>query len=153
MTSKEGLQEVPNVDPFVVVKTPRMYRTYPIGLHRQPWLRSTWVLRNGQWTKIETKVDPLVGDHRFDVWAERAVFQFHPVGESATPVVRTQPRIELSVADLFHPQHIATPRFINVLPESQVLVTNALSRIVHGGWDVAHTMISQVSTFTSLKTI
>ena len=34
MTSKEGLQEVPNVDPFVVVKTPRMYRTYPIGLHR-----------------------------------------------------------------------------------------------------------------------
>ena len=73
--------------------------------------------------------------------------------QSATPVVRTQPRIELSVADLFHPQHIATPRFVNVLPESQVLVTNALSRIIHGGWDVAHTMISQVSTFTSLKTI
>ena len=50
MSSKEGLQQVPNVDPFVVVKTPRLYRTYPTGLHVQPWLRSTWILRNGQWT-------------------------------------------------------------------------------------------------------
>ena len=31
MTSKEGLQEIPNVDPFVVVKTPRLYRTHPVG--------------------------------------------------------------------------------------------------------------------------
>ena len=147
MTSKEGLQEVPNVDPFVVVKTPRMYRTYPLGLHRQPWLRSTWVLRNGQWTKIEHKVDPLLGDHRFDNWAERAVFQFHPVAEAATPVVRSHPRLELSVADLFHPQVIEQPSFVNALPEPQVLVTNALSRIVHGGWDVAHQTISQISTY------
>ena len=147
MTSKEGLQEVPNVDPFVVVKTPRMYRTYPLGLHRQPWLRSTWVLRNGQWTKIEHKVDPLLGDHRFDNWAERAVFQFHPVAEAATPVVRSRPRLELSVADLFHPYVIERPNFVNALPEPQVLVTNALSRIVHGGWDVAHQTISQLSTY------
>ena len=67
MTSKEGSQEVPNVDPFVVVKTPRFYRTYPLELRKShPWLRSTWVLRNGQWTKIEDRVDPLLGEHRFD---------------------------------------------------------------------------------------
>ena len=147
MTSKEGLQEVPNVDPFVVVKAPRMYRTYPLGLHRQPWLRSTWVLRNGQWTKIEHKVDPLLGEHRFGNWAERAVFQFHPVAETATPVVRSHPRLELSIADLFHPWVIDKPNFVNALPEAQVLVTNALSRIVHGGWEVAHQTISQLNTY------
>jgi len=147
MSSKEGLQEIPNVDTFVVVKTPRMYRTYPTGLRLQPWLRSTWVLRNGQWTKIETRVEPLLGDTRFDVWAERAVFQFHPVGDTAAPVVRTHPRLELSVADLFHPRTIAHPQFVNALPESQASVTNALSRIVHGGWDVAHQTISQIHTY------
>ena len=53
----------------------------------------------------------------------------------------------LSVADLFHPNTIDNPQFINALPESQVLVTNALSRIVHGGWDVAHSKISQIQTY------
>lgn len=56
MTSKEGLQEVPNVDPFVIVKSPRLYRAYPLGLRKlHPRLRSTWVLRNGQWT-IKLKI-------------------------------------------------------------------------------------------------
>ena len=80
-------------------------------------------------------------------WAERAVFQFHPVGDAATPVVRTHPRLELSVADLFHPRTIAHPQFVNALPESQASVSNALSRIVHGGWDVAHQTISQIHTY------
>ncbi len=133
MTSKEGLQQVPNVDPFVVVKTPRLYRTYPVGLHTHPWLRSTWALRNGQWTKIENRVDPSLGESRFDVWAERAVFQFHPIPETATPIVRIRPRLELSIADLFHPQTIDHPTFVNVLNEHQVSVTNVLLRIVHGG--------------------
>ena len=97
--------------------------------------------------KVETRVDPLLGNTRFDVWAERAVFQFHPVCDQAIPVVRTHPRLELSVADLFHPRPIDNPQFINVLPESQVLVTNALSRIVHEGWDVAHSKISQIQTY------
>ena len=143
MSSKEGLQQVPNVDPFVVVKTPRLYRTYPVGLHTHPWLRSTWALRNGQWTKIENHVDPSLGESRFDVWAERAVFQFHPIPETATPIVRIRPRLELSIADLFHPQTIDHPTFVNALNEHQVLVTNALLRIVHGGWDVNIVTISQ----------
>ena len=83
MTSKEGLQQLPDMDPFVVVKTPRLYRTYPGGLRKHPWLRWTWALRNGKWTKLETRVDPSLGESRFDVWAERAVFQFHPIPETA----------------------------------------------------------------------
>ena len=143
MTSKEGLQEVPNVDPFVVVKTPRLYRTYPIRLRTHSWLRSTWVLRNGQWTKIEDCIDPQFGHTRFDVWAERAVFQFHPLPTTASPVVPYYPRLELSVADLFHPNAIEHPKFVNALTEPQVIVTNALLRIVHGGWDVRTVTISQ----------
>ena len=146
MSSKEGLQQVPNVDPFVVVKTPRLYRMYPVGLHTHPWLRSTWALRNGQWTKIENRVDPSLGESRFDVWAERAVFQFHPIPETATPIVRIRPRLELSIADLFHPQTIDHLTFVNALNEHQVLVTNALLRIVHGGWDVNIVTISQNQT-------
>ena len=136
MTSKEGLQEIPNVDPFVVVKTPRLYRTHPVGIPNRSWLRSTWVLRNGQWTKIEDKVHPLLGQTRFDNWAERAVFQFHPIHTNATPVVPHYPRLELSIADLFHPHTIDHPTFVNALTEPQVVVTNALLRIAHGGWDV-----------------
>ena len=141
MTSKEGLQEVPNVDPFVVVKTPRLYRTHPVGIPNRSWLRSTWVLRNGQWTKIEDKVHPLLGQTRFDNWAERAVFQFHPIHTNASPVVPYYPRLELSIADLFHPHTIDHPTFVNALTEPQVVVTNALLRIAHGGWDVSTVLI------------
>ena len=143
MTSKEGLQEIPNVDPFVVVKTPRLYRTYPVGIPNRSWLRSTWVLRNGQWTKIEDKIHPQLGQTRFDNWAERAVFQFHPLHTNASPVVPHYPRLELSIADLFHPHTIDHPKFVNALTEPQVVVTNALLRIAHGGWDVSTVLISQ----------
>ena len=143
MTSKEGLQEIPNVDPFVVVKTPRLYRTYPVGIPNRSWLRSTWVLRNGQWTKIEDKIHPQFGQTRFDNWAERAVFQFHPIHTNASPVVPHYPRLELSIADLFHPYTIDHPKFVNALTEPQVVVTNALLRIAHGGWDVSTVLISQ----------
>ena len=143
MTSKEGLQEIPNVDPFVVVKTPRLYRTHPVGIPNRSWLRSTWVLRNGQWTKIEDKVHPLLGQNRFDNWAERAVFQFHPIHTNASPVVPYYPRLELSIADLFRPHTIDHPKFVNALTEPQVVVTNALLRIAHGGWDVSTVLISE----------
>ena len=137
LSSKEGLQTHPECDPIVVVKAPRLYRTSPPGLSSQhPWLRSTWVLRNGQWVRVEDHVDPQLGEHRFDNWAERAVFQLHPVDVRAAPAKPIFPRLVVSIADLFHPQTIATPRFVNSLTEHQILVTNALLRIVHGGWDV-----------------
>jgi len=128
MSGKEGLEEIPNVDPFVVVKAPRLYRTSPIGLRSaHPWLRSTWVLRNGQWTKIEHRVDQLLGDHRFDNWAEHAVFQFHPVVSNTTPVpFLDSPSLEQSIADLFHLPPIEFPRFIKAL--SEILANNNLQR-------------------------
>ena len=89
--------------------------------------------------QVEDHVDPQLGEHRFDNWAERAVFQFHPVTPTATPAKPTFPRLVLSLADLFHPKTIDTPRFVNALTEHQILVTNALLRIVHGGWDVDET--------------
>ena len=140
LSSKEGLQTHPECDPIVVVKAPRLYRTSPPGLSsQQSWLRSTWVLRNGQWVQVEDHVDPQLGEHRFDNWAERAVFQFHPIDPPATPAKPASPRLVLSIADLFHPKTIDTPRFVNALTEHQILVTNALLRIVHGGWDVDET--------------
>ena len=140
LSSKEGLQTHPECDPIVVVKAPRLYRTSPPGLSSQhPWLRSTWVLRNGQWVRVEDHVESQLGEHRFDNWAERAVFQFHPVDVPATPAKPIFPRLVVSIADLFHRQTIDTPRFVNALTEHQILVTNALLRIVHGGWDVDET--------------
>ena len=96
---------------------------------------------NGPRSKID--VHPQFGHTRFDVWAERAVFQFHPIHTNATPVVPYYPRLELSIADLFHPQTIDHPKFVNALTEPQVVVTNALLRIAHGGWDVSTVLISQ----------
>ena len=55
----------------------------------------------------------------------------------------TYPRLELSIADLFHPHTIDHPKFVNALTEPQVVVTNALLRIAHGGWDVSTVLISE----------
>lgn len=96
LSSKEGLQTHPECDPIVVVKAPRLYRSSPSGLSSsQSWLRSTWILRNGQWIKVEDHVDPHLGEHRFSNWAERAVFQFHPASCVATPVPLVKPCLTL----------------------------------------------------------
>ena len=71
------------------------------------------------------------------------MFQFHPIHTNASPVVPYYPRLELSIADLFHPHTIDHPTFVNALTEPQVIVTNALLRIAHGGWDVSTVLISE----------
>ena len=54
LTSKEKLQCLPGMDPIFVVKQPVFYRPKPPGLIVPPdVLRSTWVLLNGAWTKVE----------------------------------------------------------------------------------------------------
>ena len=78
LTSKEKLQYLPGMDPIFVVKQPVFYRPKPPGLMVPPdVLRSTWVLLNGTWTKVEHRASPPEQAIRFDKWVERACFQYH----------------------------------------------------------------------------
>ena len=78
LTSKEKLQYLPGMDPIFVVKQPVFYRPKPPGLIVPPdVLRSTWVLLNGAWTKVEHRASPPEQAIRFDKWVERACFQYH----------------------------------------------------------------------------
>ena len=78
LTSKEKLQYLPGMDPIFVVKQPVFYRPKPPGLMVPPdVLRSTWILLNGTWTKVEHRASPPEQVVRFDKWVERACFQYH----------------------------------------------------------------------------
>ena len=78
LTSKEKLQYLPGMDPIFVVKQPVFYRPKPPGLMVPPdVLRSTWILLNGTWTKVEHRASPPEQAVRFDKWVERAYFQYH----------------------------------------------------------------------------
>ena len=77
LSSKEGLQKIDGCDPIVVVKFPRMLCPPPAAIPPGRYQRSTWVLREGRWTRLEGHVD--IPEHRqqFDRYVERAVFQYH----------------------------------------------------------------------------
>ena len=78
LTSKEKLQYLPGMDPIFVVKQPVFYRPKPPGLMVPPdVLRSTWILLNGTWTKVEHRASPPEQAVRFNKWVERACFQYH----------------------------------------------------------------------------
>ena len=78
LTSKEKLQYLPGMDPIFFVKQPVFYRPKPPGLMVPPdVLRSTWILLNGTWTKVEHRASPPEQAVRFDKWVERACFQYH----------------------------------------------------------------------------
>ena len=78
LTSKEKLQYLPGMDPIFVVKQPVFYGPKPPGLMVPPdVLRSTWILLNGTWTKVEHRASPPEQAVRFDKWVERACFQYH----------------------------------------------------------------------------
>ena len=79
LSSKEGLQEHDSVDPILVVKFPRMLRGPPSTLPPGRYLRSTWILREGQWHQMEDKAQIPDTPAKFDRYVERAVFQFHPI--------------------------------------------------------------------------
>ena len=65
LTSKEKLQYLPGMDPIFVVKQPVFYRPKPPGLMVPPdVLRSTWVLLNGTWTKVERRRSNTVHLHQ-----------------------------------------------------------------------------------------
>ena len=55
---------------------------YRAGLSALPpgrYLRSTWILREGQWHQMEDRARMPDTPAKFDRYVERAVFQFHPV--------------------------------------------------------------------------
>lgn len=66
LSSKEGIQSLPGMDPIFVAKVPVFFRAKPPGMMVPPdTLRSTWTLNNGEWTQIEDRVHPLQQGQRF----------------------------------------------------------------------------------------
>ena len=54
LSAKEQVQQLPGMDPILVVKTPTLFRKRPPGLSLpHDCLRSTWVLAHGKWRKVE----------------------------------------------------------------------------------------------------
>ena len=77
-SAKEQVQQLPGMDPILVVKTPTLFRKRPPGLSLpSDCLRSTWVLNHGKWRKVEDRAPPVQQVDRFDQWVERACFQYH----------------------------------------------------------------------------
>ena len=111
MTSKEKLQYLPGMDPIFVVKQPVFYRPKPPGLIVPPdVLRSTWVLLNGTWTKVEHRASPPEQAIRFDKWVERACFQHHsPNKQPLIPDTVSQSVSTTSTHRVMSSKHVHAP--------------------------------------------
>ena len=129
LSSKEGLQEHDSVDPILVVKFPRMLRGPPSALPPGRYLRSTWILREGQWHRMEDHAHVHDAPAKFDRYVERAVFQFHPVrGQLRAAAVS---EVHLSPV----PEHPPLGQcFARALPAKWRSVVAALARAIHGGY-------------------
>ena len=78
LSGKEQVQQLPGMDPILVVKTPTYFRKRPSGLSLpKDCLRSTWILTHGKWIKVEDRAHPVQQQDRCDQWVERACFQYH----------------------------------------------------------------------------
>ena len=111
LTSKEKLQYLPGMDPIFVVKQPVFYRPKPPGLIVPPdVLRSTWVLLNGTWTKVEHRASPPEQATRFDKWVERACFQYHsPTKQPLIPDTVSQSTSTTSTHRVMSSKHVHAP--------------------------------------------
>ena len=50
LSGKEQVQQLPGMDPILVVKTPTFFRKQPPGVSLpHDCLRSTWILSHGKW--------------------------------------------------------------------------------------------------------
>ena len=88
LSGKEQVQQLPGMDPILVVKTPTFFRKRPPGVSLpHDCLRSTWILSHGKWIKVEDRVPPVQQQDRFDQWVEQACFQYHPCSPSISPSV------------------------------------------------------------------
>ena len=86
------------MDRIFVVKQPVFYRPKPPGLMVPPdVLRSTWILLNGTWIKVEHRASPPEQAVRFDKWVERACVQYHSptkqplIPDAVSPSLSTTP--------------------------------------------------------------
>ena len=82
LSGKEQAQQLPGMDPILVVKTPTYFRKRPSGLSLpKDCLRSTWILTHGKWIKVKDRAHPVQQQDLFDQWVERACFQYHPCND------------------------------------------------------------------------
>ena len=137
LSSKEGLQEHDSVDPILVVKFPRMLRGPPSALPPGRYLRSTWILHEGQWHQMEDHAQVHDTPAKFDRYVERAVFQFHPVrGQLRAAAVSV---VHLSPV----PEHPPLGQcFVRALPAKWQSVVAALARAIPWGVSGLHTTSS-----------
>ena len=153
MTGKEGVQDLPNGDFIYVVKVPVYYRRYPPGRFiSNDVCRSTWVLVNGLWNRVETEAPPLRQAQRFDQWVERACFLYHVSKASSTPeagaclsssplsALANVPWTPDAVLQFSLESFSCDPAFVpnrlrplNSCQPATLRVVNTLLRLVHGG--------------------
>ena len=132
MTGKIGLQEIEGCDPVFIVKLPKQYRLAPPGVIVGNYLRSTWFLKHGKWTCVESRQRPS-GTQPINEWVERALFQFHPIADAVpAPQSGLDGTLILSLAPLSQCCH-QNNQTIHSLANRPLQVINALTRIVHGG--------------------
>ena len=75
LSAKEHVQQLPGMDPILVVKTPVYFRRRPPGLSLSAdCLRSTWILTHGKWEKIEDRASLLEQQDRLIVGWNVLVF-------------------------------------------------------------------------------
>ena len=115
-----------------IVKLPKQYSLAPPGVIVGK--RSTWFLKHGQWTCVESRQRPS-GSKTINEWVERALFQFHPILDAVpAPYHTTDGSLILSLAPLQDYQSTHhDPQTIHSLSTRPLQVINALIRIVHGG--------------------
>ena len=87
------------------------YRPKPPGLIVPPdVLRSTWVLLNSAWTKVEHRASPPEQAIRFDKWVERACFQYHsPNKQPLIPDTVSQSVSTTSTHRVMSSKHVHAP--------------------------------------------
>jgi len=121
LSGKEQVQQLPGMDPILVVKTPTFFRRRPHGVSLpNDCLRSTWVLAHGKWIKVEDRAHPVQQQDRFDQWVERACFQYHPnnISEPSTVDAKTKP----GLVTTRHPASQVRPGAPATVPTHQVQV-------------------------------
>ena len=108
-------------------------RRPPSALPPGRYLRSTWILREGQWHQMEDHAHVPETPAKFDRYVERAVFQFHP----ARGQLRAAAVSEVHLSPV--PEHPPLGQcFVRALPAKWRAVVAALVRAIQGGIRASH---------------